>query len=214
MPLAREPNDRPSSRQDTSTDALSVGQMLALWDDADPETRRKAAQGFIRAGGEPAALCAHLEEEGNLAVIETAMTALADAGGETVVALLVDLLRSENASLRVQVVTALQALPVETAPHIDALLVDPDPDVRILAANILQEFPDKRTNGWLLSLVRTDPHVNVCMAAVEALAETGTPDMVDDLNSLTHRFPHHPFVRSAVAHVSRLIDGRSDCHDA
>jgi len=194
-------------------DALSAGQVLILLNDADPETRRKAAQGFIRAGGDPVALCNHLEAEDNLAVIETAMTALADTGGKTVAALLVDLLRSENVSLRVQVVAALQALPVETAHHIDALLADPDPNVRILTANILQEFPDERANGWLLNLVRTDPHVNVCMAAVEALAETGTPNMVDDLNNLTDRFPQYPFVRSAVAHVSRLIDGRSDCHD-
>jgi HEAT repeat protein len=85
--------------------------------------------------------------------------------------------------------------------------------VRILSANLLQDFPHPETPVWLRGLLDTDPNVNVCMAAVEALAETGTPDMVEDLDRLVDRFPDQPFVAAAVAHVRRLIDGRSERHD-
>lgn len=218
MPLSRTDSD--------STPAAAVPEAPGTVDeartrlgDADANVRRRAARAFVDLGGDPAVLCRHLEDEDNLAVIEMAMTALVEAATgpdgdaaarrDTVEAL-VSLLRSENASVRVQTITALQEMPDETAAFVPGLLADPDPDVRILTANLLQDFAHPETHAWLRGILRTDTHVNVCMAAVEAVAETGTPDMVDDLDGLAGRFPDQPFVAAAVAQVRRLIDGRSE----
>ncbi|SDE97456.1 HEAT repeat domain-containing protein [Rhodospira trueperi] len=218
MPLSRtDSGQAPGAEAPESIG--TVDQAREHLGDSDSNARRRAARAFVDFGGDPAVLCRRLEDEDNLAVIELAMTALVDAAtgsdGDSAarrdtVEALISLMRSKNASVRVQTVSALQQVPDETAAFVPALMSDPDPNVRILTANLLQDFAHPDTHAWLRALLRTDTHVNVCMAAVEALAETGTPDMVEDLDRLVDRFPDQPFVAAAVAQVRRLIEGRSE----
>jgi len=221
MPLSRTDSDG-TPRVAPPETAGTVDEARTRLTDPDANVRRLAARDYVDLGGDPGVLCRHLEGENNLAVIEMAMTTLVDdaavpkgdaAARRRTVDALVSLLRSDNASVRVQAISALQAMPDETAAVVPDLLADPDPDVRILTANLLQDLAHPGTHGWLRDILRTDTHVNVCMAAVEALTETGTPDMLDALDHVMDRFPDKPFVAAAVAHVRRLIDGRSEGDD-
>lgn len=220
MPLSRTDSDRDTPSV-TAEPIGSVDEARARLGHADADVRRHAARAFVEFGGDPAVLCRHLEDEDNLAVIEMAMTTLMDvatgpdsdgAARRDTVEALASLLRCHNASVRAQTLSALQVMPDETARLVPDLLADPDPDVRILTANLLQDLPHPDTQVWLRAILRSETHVNVCMAAVEALAETGTPEMVGDLVGLVDRFPDQPFVAAAVAQVRRLIEGRSE-HD-
>jgi hypothetical protein len=61
---------------------------------------------------------------------------------------------------------------------------------------------------WLEAVLRSDPHVNVCAAAVEGLAEMGGPASRPALAALPERFPGEPFIAFAVqAALSRIGPG-------
>ena len=89
-------------------------------------------------------------------------------------------------------------MPRTAAPLIEDLLVDPDSDVRIFAVNILQSLKSPTVPDLALKVISTDPHVNVCAAAVDVLAEVGRPEMAGALRNVAARFPDQPFLAFAV----------------
>ena len=56
-------------------------------------------------------------------------------------------------------------------PEIELLLHDANPDLRIYAVNIIHSMRSPRAPDIALGVIATDPHVNVCAAAVDILAE-------------------------------------------
>ena len=112
----------------------------------------------------------------SLSVRSIILTGLIVNKSPAVVAGLLPLLGSEDANLRNGAIEALQQMPDEVAPHVEAMLADPDSDVRILAVNVLSALPHPMVPEWLRRVVTTDPHVNVCAAALDALAEVGEPE--------------------------------------
>ncbi|MFL9829047.1 HEAT repeat domain-containing protein, partial [Rhodoplanes sp. SY1] len=85
------------------------------------------------------------------------------------------------------------------------LLSDTDSDVRIFAVNVLFSLRHPRVPQLAWDVIRTDPHVNVCAAAVDVLAELGTSEMHGDLEALVQRFPDEPFLRFAVSAAMKQI---------
>jgi hypothetical protein len=73
---------------------------------------------------------------------------------------------------------------------------------------VLSALPHARAPDWLVDVVASDPHVNVCAAAVDCLAEVGDPAALSALKALPARFPGEPFIAFAVATAIRRIDGR------
>ena len=53
-----------------------------------------------------------------------------------------------------------------------------------------------------------DADVNVCLAAVEALAEAGSPEALSSLETLDRRFPDDAFVAFAVDAARSSFQGR------
>ena len=53
-----------------------------------------------------------------------------------------------------------------------------------------------------------DADVNVCLAAVEALAEAGSPEALSSLETLARRFPDDAFVAFAVDAARSSFQGR------
>jgi HEAT repeat protein len=118
------------------------------------------------------------------------------------------MLCSEDANLRGGAIEALQEMPEQVAPHIESMLADPDSDVRIGVVAILAALRHPKVPGWLQAVVVTDPHVNVCAAAIDALAEVGEPEVIPDLRALAKRFAEVAFIQFAVDAASRRILGR------
>ena len=170
--------------------------------------RRQAARALSAMPDAVAVVCAHLADEPNLSVRSIILTGLIVNKSPAVVDGLLPLLRSEDANLRNGAIEALQQMPDEVAPRVESMLADADSDVRIFAINVLAALPHPMVPTWLRHVVTTDPHVNVCAEALDALAEVGEPSAIPALEALVDRFPDVAFIQFAVDAAVRRIRGR------
>ncbi|MFZ1107271.1 MAG: HEAT repeat domain-containing protein [Rhodomicrobium sp.] len=178
-------------------DASAAGLASELRSD-EPSRRRQAARELARLPEGIPLLCDHLEREPAISVRSVIMTALIQSRSCAAVEGLTRYLRSENTALRNEAIEALQEMPGEIAPYMEALLRDPESDVRIFAVNILAVLPNARAPEWLHKVILEDDHVNVCAAAVDCLAEVGTPASIAPLKELRLRFGDQPFMTFAI----------------
>lgn len=178
-----------------------------LLDHADPDSRREAALALAVCPDAAPRLAERLREELDQRVRTALFTALIALGGGAAVDGLIVLLRSDDAGLRNGAIEALQQMQEEAAPAVEALLEDADPDLRIFAVNIVESLRHPQSRQWLLRVVERDGHVNVAAAAVDLLAELGTPDMAGALEALRGRFPDEPFLHFAIGVALRRIRG-------
>ncbi|MGD0429795.1 MAG: HEAT repeat domain-containing protein [Acetobacteraceae bacterium] len=183
-------------------------QWLADLASNDTSIRRQAAQALSRMPDAVAGICAHLANERSLSVRSIILTGLIVHKSPAVVRGLLPLLGSEDANLRNGAIEALQQMPDEVAPHVEAMLADPDSDVRIFAVDVLSALPHPMVPEWLRRVVTLDPHVNVCAAALDALAEAGQPEVIPALEKLADRFSDVAFIQFAVDAAIRRIRGR------
>lgn len=190
-------SDAPRSREQWAADLAS--------DDAS--VRRQAARTLSAMPDAVPMLCTHLANEPNLSVRSIVFTGLIVRSSPAVVEGLLPLLSSDDAGLRNGATEALQEMPDAVAPHVEAMLNDPDSDVRIFAVNVLSALPHPMVPEWLRRVVTLDPHVNVCAAALDALAEAGEPDTIPALEALADRFPDVAFISFAVDAAIRRIRG-------
>ena len=161
---------------------------------ADPTARRWAARDLQDHPQATAALVARLQCETDVSVREVILTSLTRLGDEVSVAGMVQCLRSEDVSLRNEVIEAMKALPDKVAPIMDSLLNDGDPDVRIMAVNVLESLRHPNVEAWLIAVIERDPMVNVCGAAVDLLGEVGTTAAAGALLRLRQRFADEPYI--------------------
>lgn len=186
-------------------DAGRVSLLLDLNHDS-PTTRRWAARDLCRFPDVAAAMVTRLKRETDLSVREVILTTLTRIGDSQAVSGLVDCLRSEDAALRNEAIEAMQRLPIEVGPLMQGLLKDTDTDVRIFAVNILESLRHPDVEAWLIDVVETDSHVNVCAAAVDLLSEIGTPAAYTALLALKARFRDEPYIEFATDLSLRRID--------
>jgi len=129
---------------------------------------------------------------------EAALTGLARIGGDEAIRALVGLLGTDDARLRNAIIETLPSLGEQVIELVTPMLCDADPNVRVYALTALQPIASSRAAELALRVALADPHINVCAAAVEVVAESGTPEMASALQSVPARFPDHPFLRFAV----------------
>ena len=184
-----------------------AGLLRQLSDDA-PDIRRWAALDLAEFPDATEMLCAQLERETAVAVREALLTTLIKIGDGAVVQGLIPLLRSEDAALRNLVIEALQQLPDAVAPHIEAMLQDPDSDYRIFSINVLDNLKHPQAPAWLQDVVQRETNINVCATAVDVLAEVGTPEVIPALSALPERFNDDPFMQFCVQTAIRRIQGQ------
>lgn len=175
---------------------------------ADAATRRRAAHALAEFADAVSLLCSHLATERSLSVRSSILSGLIAHKSAAVVEGLQPFLRSEDANLRNSAIEALQQMPDEVAPRVEAMLADPDSDVRIFAVDVLAALPHPMVPQWLCRVVTSDPHVNVCAAALDALAEAGEPDAIPALEALVGRFADVAFIKFAVDAAVHRIRGR------
>jgi HEAT repeat protein len=174
---------------------------------ADPDRRWRAARAL---GGELTAvpaLAAALAVEHSPRVREAIMTALMRIGDETSIRALLPYLRSQDASLRGAAIEALQALPDAIMPFMVALLHDADSDVRLLATELARNMPAADATRLLSEMLEHEQHANVCGAAIEVLAEVGTPAALPALQACATRFAGTSFLPFAVSVAVARISG-------
>ena len=207
MGLVKRTVQEPEPTEDRRSAERDVAGLIGQLDAPEADVRRWAA---IDLAAEPAAadaLADRLEVERSKAVRDALVTALVQIGTPAVARRLAVHLGAEDAGLRNAAVEALAEMPA-TAEVVPELLADPVHDVRVLTVMVLAALRDPRVPGWLLEVATSDPHPNVCGAAVDALAEAGDAEMRPALEAVPARFPEDPFLPFAVrATVERLSAG-------
>lgn len=166
---------------------------------SDANLRRVAALELASDIEAVAELLAQLADEEDHAVRQAIVSSLAAIGGPAVVEGVLGYLRSEDAGLRNDVIDLLKDQPDAIAPHMPRLLADPDPDVRIFAVNILESLKHPKVIDWLIAVIETDRHINVCATAVDLIGEVGDVRAMVPLARLEERFADEPFITFAVA---------------
>jgi len=171
-----------------------------------PEQRRDAARALASQPQGAAMLAERLLDETDGAVREVIFTSLARIGGTDVVAGLLPLLRSEDATLRNRTLQVLAGLPDAVAPQVNALLADADGDVRIFAVNLLGELKHPLVPHWLAQVLQHEDAVNVVGAALDVAAEVGSPPLLPALGAAQQRFGAEPYIQFAAALAIERIE--------
>ncbi|GAA4257690.1 HEAT repeat domain-containing protein [Azospirillum formosense] len=194
---------------DGAKPVAAEGDDAPAWlEDADPARRRRAAHALGERPDAVPALSARLTREDDPSVRETLLTALVRIGTTAAAEALVPLLASEDVGLRNGVIESLQQMPAAVAlPEVAPLLTVTDSDLRIFAVQLVGKLPHPDRLGLLAGVIDRDPHVNVCLSAVEALMECGDPAALPVVERLGARFPDDPFVAFSVDAARRLFSG-------
>jgi HEAT repeat protein len=176
-------------------------------DGPDAESRWTAARALAGHSEAVPALAAALGREPVPRVREAIMTALLRIGDAASVEAILPYLRSQDAGLRAAAVEALQALPAAIAPFLAQLFSDPEPDVRMLAAELARKMKASDATRLLCDLIGREQHPNVCAAAIDVLAEVGTPEALPALEKCAARFAATPFLPFAISVAIARISG-------
>lgn len=193
MPLVR--------KSTTPVDAPPTGieELQATVASSSPDERWQAARALIDIPGGIALLGAGLANESDIRVREVIFTGIARTATREGAALLLPLLRSEDASLRSGALDALAAMPAAIlAGRLPELLSDADPDVRLLACELARGLPSHDATGLMVELLERETEPNVCAAAVDVLAEIGGPQALPALQRSAERFAFLPFLAFAI----------------
>jgi HEAT repeat protein len=189
MPLVRSNSAKPAS-----PDAREPSASLTS---ATIDDRWAAARSSESPASVPS-LAAALARENAAKVREAIFTALARIATRQSALAVLPYLRADEASTRAGALDALRAMPAATAQHVAVLLADKDPDVRLLACDLVRDMGDADGALLLSELLETDPEANVCAAAVEVLAEVADAGALPALSHCATRFPNDPFLAFAI----------------
>ncbi len=175
---------------------------------ASAQARWQAARKLAEFAEAVPELARHLNDEPDERVREAILTSLVHINnGESFDAIL-GYLRVDDASLRTAALDALKLMPDVVGLRLDALLQDPDTDVRVLACDLARVAAPELARKSLAAVLPAEPEINVCAAAIELLAEIGTPAILPELERCADRFAA-PFLSFSVHMAKDQIDARS-----
>ena len=190
---------------DAKTETLTLRRDQLASNDVDE--RRRAARALSGDPQAASALAVRLACEAHPRVRDAIFGSLTDIGGAQVAELVASFIRSDDASLRGGAVEALKRLQNDAVDVLDALMNDPDTDVRILAIEVTRAWSSELAVPRLLRIFESEPHVNVCAAAVDVATELGTEELLGGLDRLRARFMDEPFLGFAVETACERISG-------
>jgi HEAT repeat protein len=209
MPLIKgksnQPNDETTGREAGQADiatAMSGGTVDERWAAVRAAANVPAGLDILRHA---------LTTETVSRVREAIFTALARIGTPASAAVVAAYVGSDDPEMRTGALDALRAMPEATARHLPDLLRDSDPDVRLLACELVRNQPTEAANALLSSLLADEMQANVCAAAVEVLAETGDHAILPVLQGCAARFPDDPFLAFAIGLASDRIGSQASC---
>ena len=203
MPLIRKDDGAPTPPVAAGANAS------ARLTEGTPDERWAAARALAEQSGSGPVLAGALHLERDARVREAILTSLIRQGGSAAVCAVIPLVSSDDASLRTEALDALRAMPVALEPYLADLLADRDPDVRLLSCDLARVLPAQVAARMLCEVLDREGEVNVCAAAIDALAEVGGPDAAPALARCAARFPDEPFLRFAIRAAAQRIGAGS-----
>jgi len=197
MPLIRKTPVAVSPVAVSPSGSLPGAEVGALTSGSDDE-RWAAARAAADIPGAAKSLGEAVARERNPRVREAMFTSLSRISSAEAVESLLPLLRSDDSALRTGALDALGAMKSVVQPYVAQLMCDHDPDVRLLACELVRTLPDDAACGLLCDLIGGEIEPNVCAAAVEVLSEVGGPDALPILAQCAERFRAIPFLVFAI----------------
>ncbi|WP_407527917.1 HEAT repeat domain-containing protein [Methylobacterium oryzisoli] len=167
--------------------------------------RRAAARALAGDRAASRDLAGRLSVEADDSVREAILAALGRIGTPEAVDHLIGLLGSEDVWLRNAAIETLQVMDAEVLEALTRALSDPESDRRIFTVNVLVSLRHPEAAALALRALAEDDHVNVCAAALDVLAEIGTPETIPAIDAAVARFPDEPFLRFAARAAKRRI---------
>lgn len=209
MPLIRKPGkDAPKA------EAARPADILRALAEGDADARWSAARAAVDVPGGEDALAAALPAEPDARVREAILTSLARIASPRSVNAIVPLVRMDDASIRNAALDALRAMPEAVRAQLPALLRDDDSDVRILSCEIARVLPRDYATELLGELLAVEPQANVCAAAIDVLAEAGSPAALSALERCAARFADSAFIGFAIGIArDRILAQSPESHD-
>jgi vesicle coat complex subunit len=120
----------------------------------------------------------------------------------------------DDAQLRGGALDALRAMIGVVRPVLPALLADADADVRLLTCDLVRELPTADATRLLCDVLARETEANVCIAAVDVLAEIGDAAALPYLENCAARFHQVPFLGFAVQiAMQQIVAERPVLHD-
>ncbi len=202
MPLVRKPTGQSSP---PPPDASSVLGNLVSERTDDRWTAARAAADVPDA---TLALAAALRNENDARVREAMFTSLARIGTRESADILIAFLRSDNANLRAGALDALRIMIGAMRELLPRLLADRDVDIRILSCDLARALPGPEATTLLCTLLAGEQDGNVCAAAVDVLAEVGSPTALPCLAECAQRFRDSAFLAFAIKTATDRIQSQ------
>jgi HEAT repeat protein len=137
-------------------------------------------------------------------------TGLARIGTPESAELLLAMLRSDQSALRTGALDGLRMMGSAVRDVLPRLLSDADPDIRLLSCELARGLPAEEATTALCALLAGEQDVNVCAAAVDVLAEVGTPSARPALAQCAARFSQNAFLAFAVKVAIDRITSNSE----
>lgn len=206
MPLVKQHSQQPSSEKQGST-PLGVDIWEAL-ESHDATARREAVRRLIGRADAAERLARQLEREQDPTVRESIVTVLITTGGKKVAKAVAPLLGSQDAWVRNAALEILRHLPAESEEIAGELLSSPDRDLRIFAIGIIETLEPARAETTLQRVLTEDEDVNVVAAALNLLAEIGTPASMTALDIAASRFAGEPYIDFVCRLLRKRLGGR------
>jgi hypothetical protein len=204
MPLIRRPASAPAASLPavpSVCDALTTGV---------PDARWAAARAAADMPGSAKALGEALANERDARVREAIFTSLCRIATAESVEILLAFLRSDDAPLRTGALDALRSMKRGVEVYLPCLLGDSDPDIRLLACELVRDLPGAEPARLLCELLAGESEPNVCAAAVEVLAEIGGPEALPVLERCQAQFRSTPFLAFSIKAAADRIRSQSD----
>lgn len=173
--------------------------------------RRWAARDLAQYNEASKILLERLEKEKDISVREVILSSLLAIKDDITVKGLIELLKSEDAHLRNQVIETLKEMPEEVSPHIEKLLNSEEPDLRIFAINIIESLRHPKVLKWLKQVIENDDNVNVCSTALDLISEVGTEEFISSIERVKERFKDEPYIQFVADLALRRINEGKMC---
>jgi HEAT repeat protein len=176
--------------------ALRSGTAQERWDAARSLAARPATVQVLAEA---------LLTENDRRVREVIFTSLASLASAEAAAAVIPHLRSDDSGLRTGALDALRDMMAAVRPRLPALLADPDPDIRVLCCDLVRELPASDATDLLCAVLERESEPNVCAAAVDVLAEIGTPAVLPAMEKCGRRFSDQTFLTFAIKIAAERI---------
>ena len=176
-------------------DEISAVEAVKQLDSDDPDERRVAAIALL---GRKAAVNPLIERFGietDLSVRQAIIMSLVSIGSDDVIDTLLENLGAEEAHIRNEAVQALQQIPEKSAEKVHDLFESADPDVRIMAVDVVRLLAHPNATDWVNDLLEYEMHPNVVGVCLDRLCEIGNERSLDVIAELTERFDDDAYIQ-------------------